>query len=95
MVDRDAHYFTVAGGLVFPERWALGAGPRGVRAYDTAGELRYNRFEGARANVLGAAGRLAYVAVRQSGRRRIHVLELDSGRTVRTLPWRELRLLER
>jgi hypothetical protein len=45
--------------------------------------------------VRGAAGRLAYVEVRRAGRRRIHVLELGSGRTVRTLPWRELRLLER
>jgi hypothetical protein len=45
--------------------------------------------------VHGAAGRHAYVETHQAGRRRINVLELDSGRTVRTLPWRELRVLDR
>jgi hypothetical protein len=97
LVDRDAQYFTVAGGRLFPERWSVrkGQGHIGLRAYDTAGRLAYSRFEGASANVRGAAGRLAYVDVRRSGRRRMHVLELGSGRTVRTLPRRELRLLER
>lgn len=98
-VDRDAQYFTVAGGRLLARRWALpddGQGPIGVRAYDTAGARRWTRFEGAGGTIVrGAAGRLAYVEVRRAGRRRIHVLELDSGRTVRTLPWRELRVLER
>ena len=43
----------------------------------------------------GAAGRHAYVEVKRAGRRRIHVLELDSGQTVHTLPWSELRVLDR
>jgi hypothetical protein len=45
--------------------------------------------------VRGAAGRFAYVEVKRPGRRRMHVLELDTGRTVRTLPAREIRLLDR
>lgn len=96
-VDRDAQFFTVAGGRLLARRWALrdGQGPIGVRAYDTAGRLRWTRFEGADTIVRGAAGRLAYVEVRRAARRRLHVLELDSGRTVRTLPWREIRLLDR
>jgi hypothetical protein len=96
-VDRDAQFFTVAGGRLLVRRWALrdGQGPIGVRAYDTAGRLRWTRFEGADTIVRGAAGRHAYVEVERAGRRRIHVLELDSGRTVRTLPWSELRVLDR
>jgi hypothetical protein len=97
-VDHDAQYFTVAGGRLLARRWALpdGQGPIGLRAYDTAGTRRWTRFEGAGGTIVrGAAGRLAYVEARQAGRRRIHVLELDSGRTVRTLPWREVRVLER
>jgi hypothetical protein len=97
MADRDAQYFTVAGGMLLARRWSIldGRRPMGLRAYDTAGTLRWARFEGADTIVRGAAGRLAYVEVRRAGRRRIHVLELDSARTVRTLPWRELRVLER
>jgi hypothetical protein len=97
-VDADAQGFSVAGGLVLARRWAMtndGLRRIGVRAYDTAGTLRFARFEGADVIVRGAAGRHAYVEARQAGRRRIHVLELDSGRTVRTLPWRELRVLDR
>jgi hypothetical protein len=96
-VDAEAQGFTVAGGLVLARRYAMtndGLDGIGVRAYDTAGTLRFARFEGADVIVRGAAGRHAYVEARQAGRRRIHVLELDSGRTVRTLPWRELRLLD-
>ena len=96
-VDEQSQHFTVAGGTVLARRWSMGgdgAGGIGVRAYDTAGSRRWSRFEGADAIVRGAAGRVAYVEVKRAGRRRIHVLELDSGRTVRTLPWRELRLLD-
>jgi hypothetical protein len=96
-VDRDAQEFTVAGGRLLARRWSMPGGrrPIGVRAYDTAGTRQWARFEGADTIVRGAAGRRAYVEVKRAGRRRIHVLELDSGRTVRTLPWRELRVLER
>ena len=96
-VDRDAQDFTVAGGRLLARRWSMAGGQRpiGLRAYDTAGTLRWSRFEGADTIVRGAAGRSAYVEVKRGGRRRIHVLELDSGRTVRTLRWRGLRLLER
>ncbi|HEV3377471.1 MAG TPA: hypothetical protein VG126_09360 [Thermoleophilaceae bacterium] len=44
--------------------------------------------------VLGAAGGHAYVGVRRGSTRRVHVIELDTGDTVRVLPHRELRLLE-
>jgi hypothetical protein len=97
-VDAEAQAFSVAGGLVLARRWSMqndGLRGIGVRAYDTAGKLRFARFEGADVIVRGAAGRHAYVEARQAGRRRIHVLELDSGRTIRTLPWRELRVLDR
>lgn len=96
-VDRDAQDFTVAGGRVLARRWSMPGGQRpiGIRAYDTAGARRWTRFEDADTIVRGAAGRRAYVEVKRAGRRSIHVLELDSGRTVRTLPWRELRVLER
>ena len=97
-VDREAQDFTVAGGRLLARRWSMGGDaqrPIGVRAYDTAGTRRWTRFEGADTIVRGAAGRHAYVEVKRAGRRRIHVLELDSGRTVRTLPWRELRVLDR
>ncbi len=40
----------------------------------------------------GGAPELRAVSAPADG---IAVLELDSGRTVRTLPWRELRVLER
>lgn len=65
-----------------------------MRAYDTAGELRFTRFPGADVTVLGAAGGHAYVGVRRGSTRRVHVIELDTGDTVRVLPHRELRLLE-
>jgi hypothetical protein len=97
-VDADSQDFTVAGGLVLARRWSMGNDGLegiGVRAYDTAGTLRYSRFEGADTIVRGAAGRYAYVEVKQAGRRRIHVLELESGRTVHTLPWSEMRVLDR
>jgi hypothetical protein len=97
-VDAEPQDFTVAGGLVLARRWSMGDDGLegiGVRAYDTAGELRWARFESADTIVRGAAGRYMYVEVKRAGRRRTHVLELDGGRTVRTLPWRELRVLER
>jgi hypothetical protein len=96
-VDRDAQDFTVAGGRLLARRWSMAGAQRpiGVRAYDTAGARRWTRFEDADTIVRGAAGRRAYVEVKRAGRRSIHVLELDSGRTLRTLPWRELRVLER
>ncbi len=97
-VDAEAQAFSVAGGLVLARRWSMGNDGLdgiGVRAYDTAGAPRFARFEGADVIVRGAAGRHAYVEAKRAGRRRIHVLELDSGRTVRTLPWRELRVLDR
>jgi len=97
-VDAESQDFSVAGSMVLARRWSVGGDGLdgiGVRAYDTAGTPRWSRFEGADVIVCGAAGRHAYVEVKQSGRRSIQVLELDSGRTVRTLPWRELRVLDR
>jgi hypothetical protein len=97
-VDRDAQEATVAGGALLARRWScrcINALPSmGVRGYDTAGKLRFARFSGAGVIVFGAAGDYAYVGVRPKGARRVHVIELDTGKTVRVLPYRELRLLE-
>jgi hypothetical protein len=94
-VDREAQAFTAAGGVVLTRRWSYrdGQPPIGLRAYDTAGALRFARFEGADTIVRGAAGRRAYVEVKRAGRRRIHVLDLDTGRTERVVRWREIRVL--
>jgi hypothetical protein len=97
--DAEAQYMTVAGGVMLARRWScrrcINALPSiGVRAYDTAGELRFTRFAGADVTVLGAAGGHAYVGVRRGSTRRVHVIELDTGDTVRVLPHRELRLLD-
>jgi hypothetical protein len=96
-VDRDAQFFTLAGGALLSRRWSISDGQRpiGLRAYDTAGALRWTRFGGADTIVRGAAGRRAYVEVKRGGRRRIHVLDLETGRTERTLRWREVRVLNR
>jgi hypothetical protein len=97
-VDAEPQDVTVAGGLLLARRWSIGDDGLegiGVRAYDTAGELRWTSFDEADTIVRGAAGRHAYVEVKRAGRRRIHVVELESGWTVRTLPWRELRVLDR
>ena len=97
-VDREAQDVTVAGGVLLARRWScdcINALPSiGLRAYDTAGRLRFTRFAGAAPIVHGAADGHAYVGVRRGRTRRIHVIDLDSGDTVRTLPDRELRLLD-
>jgi hypothetical protein len=96
--DRDAQDLLIAGGTLLARRWScrcINALPSiGLRGYDTAGELRFTRFEGAAVTVVGAAGGHAYVGVRRNGTRRIHVIELGTGNTVRVLPYRELRLLD-
>ena len=95
--DPDAQDLLVAGGTLLARRWSckcINALPSiGLRGYDTAGELRFTRFAGAGVTVLGAAGGHAYVGVRRNGARRIHVIDLGSGKTVRVLPYRELRIL--
>jgi hypothetical protein len=98
-VDREAQHLTVAGGVLLARRWScrgcINALPSiGVRGYDTAGKLRFARFGGADVTVLGAAGGHAYVGVRRKGARRVYVVELKTGNTVRALPYRELRLLD-
>ena len=96
-VDGDAQGFDIAGGMLLARRWSMGDDGLpgiGLRAYDSSGELRFARFEGADTIVRGAAGRRVYVEVkRRGGARSIHVLELATGRTVRVLPWREMRVL--
>jgi hypothetical protein len=96
-VDGDAQDVTVAGGTLLARRWSCkcinGLPSIGLRAFDSAGELRFTRFAGAGTIVRGAAGGHAYVGVERGGARRIHVIDLDSGDTVRVLPDRELRLL--
>jgi hypothetical protein len=98
-VDSEAQHLTVAGGTLLARRWSckgcINALPSiGVRGYDTAGELRFAGLEGADVSVLGAAGDHAYVAARRGRARRVHVIELDTGDTVRVLPHRDLRLLD-
>jgi hypothetical protein len=98
-VDHDAQDVTVAGGSLLVRRWAcrcINALPSiGLRGYDTAGALRFTRFGGGGVTVLGAAGGHAYVGVKRKDVRRVHVIELKTGETVRVLPYRELRLLDR
>ena len=97
-VDPEPQDLSVAGGTMLARRWSMGNDGLdgiGLRAYDTAGELAWARFEGADTIVRGAAGSRAYVEVKRDGRRRIHVIDLASGRTERTRPWREIRVLER
>jgi hypothetical protein len=96
-VDSEAQFFTVAGGALLARRWSMTGGQRpiGLRAYDTAGELLWERFEDADTIVRGAAGRRAYVEVKRERRRRIHVLDIDTGKTERTLRWSEIRVLDR
>lgn len=97
-VDREAQDVTVAGGVLLARRWSCncinGLPSIGVRAYDTAGQLRFTRFEGAGTIVHGVADGHAYIGVNRKGQRRIHVIDLESGRTVRVLPHRELRPLD-
>jgi hypothetical protein len=98
-VDRDAQDVTVAGGMLLARRWSCddcinGLPSIGLRVYDTAGELRFTRFADARTIVHGAAGGYAYIGVTQGRAHRIHVIDLDNGNTVRTLPPQDLRLLD-
>jgi hypothetical protein len=97
-VDREAQDVTVAGGTLLARRWSCdgclnGLPSIGLRAYDTAGALRFTRFASAGIVVHGVADGYAYIGVSQGGARRVHVIDLDSGDTVRVLPQRELRLL--
>lgn len=97
--DRDAQDMQVAGGTLLARRWSCptcinGLPTIGLRAYDTAGELRFKRFEGAGVTIVGAAGGHAYIAVSRNGTRRIHAVDLRTGRSVRVLPFREMRLLD-
>jgi hypothetical protein len=95
-VDGESQDFAVAGGVLLARRWSMGGDDLegiGVRAYDTAGELRFARFRGEDAIVRGAAGRRAYVEVGRGNGRRIHVLDLETGRARRVVRWREIRVL--
>jgi hypothetical protein len=95
-LDDESEDFALAGGTLLSRRWSIDDDSLegiGVRAYDSAGDLRFAQFAGADTIVRGAAGRHAYVEVKRDGRRAIHVLDLESGQTVRVLPWREIRVL--
>jgi hypothetical protein len=54
----------------------------GLLAFDSQGRRAFTRFRGADVSVLGSHGRLAYVWVRPT--RRLHVLDLRSGRSLRS-----------
>jgi len=72
-----------------------GLDPMGVAAYDLAGNPRWRRFSGANVRVWAPGGRLVYIDVGDHGKRRTHVLELATGRSIRVLPYRRLSLLDR
>jgi hypothetical protein len=94
-VDPEAQTFDVAGGLLLARRWYAEQGrtPMGVAAYDFTGRPRWRRFSGSNALVWAPGGRHVYVDVGNRGKRRTHMVELSTGRTVRTLPHRRLTLL--
>jgi hypothetical protein len=62
----------------------------GLLAFDTQGRPAFTRFRGADVSVLGSHGRLAYVWVRPN--RRLHVIDLRSGRSLRSERVRPARL---
>ena len=94
-VDPEAQNFVLAGGLLLATRWYSDQGrtPMGVAAYDFMGRPRWRRFSGSNATVWAPGGRHVYADVGDHGKRRTHVIELSTGRTVRTLPHRRLTLL--
>jgi len=96
-VDPDAQTFDVAGGLLLARRWyaASGLNPIGVAAYDLAGNPRWRRFSGANVHVWAPGGRRVYIDVGDHGKRRTHVVELATGRSIRVVPYRRLSLLDR
>ena len=95
-VDPQAQTFDLAGGLLLARRWYAEPRrtPMGVAAYDLTGKPRWRRFSGTNATVWAPGGRHVYVDVGDRGERRTHVVELTTGRTVRTLPHRRLTLLK-
>ena len=97
-LDGDAQDFTVAGGTLLARRFSCNCANSlpsiGVRAYDSAGELRWQRFAGAGPIVQGAAGDHAYVEIGRRRARRVHVVDAVSGETVRVLRRSGLRLLD-
>ena len=94
-IDPEAQTFDLAGGLLLAWRWYAehGRPPMGVAAYDVTGKPRWRRFSGSNATVWAPGGRHLYVDVGNRGKRRTHIVELSTGRTVRTLPHRGLTLL--
>jgi hypothetical protein len=94
-VDREAQTFELAGGLLLARRWYAerGVTHMGVAAFDFTEKPRWRRFSGSNALVWAPGGRQVYVDVGERGKRRTHVIELSTGRTVRTLPHRRLTLL--
>ncbi len=97
-LDGDAQDFTVAGGTLLARRFSCNCANSlpsiGVRAYDSAGELRWQRFAGAGPIVQGAAGDHVYIEVGRRRARRVHVVEAVSGETIRVLRRSGLRLLD-
>jgi hypothetical protein len=55
----------------------------GLLAFDSTGRRAYTRFRGELTALLGSRGALGYVWVRRT--RRAHVIDLASGRTLRTI----------
>jgi hypothetical protein len=78
----------VAGDVVLASGTRFFSGRRpsrstGLLAFDRAGRPAYTRFRGELTGLLGSRGELGYVWVRRT--RRTHVIDLASGRTLRTI----------
>jgi hypothetical protein len=71
--------------LAYGTTWRAGwrrSDSTGLLAFDTHGQQAFTRFPGRDVSVLGSHGQLAYVWVRPT--RMLHVLDLQSGRSLRS-----------
>jgi hypothetical protein len=70
--------------LAHGTRWFRGGKPprhTGLLAFDSAGRRAFTRFHGREIALLGSRGDVAYVWVRRA--RRVHVVDLEDGHTIR------------
>ena len=70
--------------LAYGTRWFAGDRPpehTGLLAFDASGRRAFTRFRGKDIALLGSRGDVAYVWVRRA--RRVHVIDLEDGHTIR------------
>jgi hypothetical protein len=82
MLAHLAGEILLANGTTWHARPKRSSSSTGLLAFDTRGRRLFTRFRGADVSVLGSYGRLGYVWVRPT--RTLHVLDLRSGRTLRS-----------